>query len=340
MMKKFSERNAAKIGIVGAVALGAALAVGLNINAVHSLIFGTSYSALFAEAGGIAAGNPVLVAGHEIGSVEEVSLAGAHVEVEFTITNDEVELGKDTSAAVSVVTVLGERALTLTSRGSGELSRTEPIPVDRTTAAYTLPDVLNTLTDKAADLDVGTITRALETITKSTEGISPDLQAALDGVTRLSATINSRDKALLQLFERARSVSGTLSERAEQFQVLLADANKLLAEAQRRRAVIETLFQNVSTMANQISGLVADNREDLRPTLDRLNSVLKVLKDNEDNLKKIISGASSYVTGLGEAVGSGPFFSAFIANLVPPGNLVPPELDLSKLAGPKGQGGN
>ena len=78
-------------------------------------------------------------------------------------------------------------------------------------------------------------------------------------------------------------------------------------------------------MARQLTGLVEDNRDSLRPTLVELNRVIGVLQANKTNVSKAISGLSAYATGLGEVVASGPFFTAYVQNLAA-GNLFPPAL--------------
>jgi len=79
-------------------------------------------------------------------------------------------------------------------------------------------------------------------------------------------------------------------------------------------------------VANQLTGLVKDNETQLAPTLARLNSVLDVLQKNKDNLRDGIDGLVKFQATLGEAVSSGPFFNAYVQNLIP-GNSLKPLVD-------------
>jgi phospholipid/cholesterol/gamma-HCH transport system substrate-binding protein len=64
----------------------------------------------------------------------------------------------------------------------------------------------------------------------------------------------------------------------------------------------------------------------LKPALDKLNEVLTIVDNRRDQLKQSITGFRNYVMGLGEAVSSGPFFKAYLANLLP-GQFLQPFID-------------
>ena len=61
-----------------------------------------------------------------------------------------------------------------------------------------------------------------------------------------------------------------------------------------RRNAISRLLANVSAVAKELSGLVADNESKLAPTLDRLNSVAAMLEKNRDNIAKALPGLKKY----------------------------------------------
>jgi phospholipid/cholesterol/gamma-HCH transport system substrate-binding protein len=79
-------------------------------------------------------------------------------------------------------------------------------------------------------------------------------------------------------------------------------------------------------VSKQLSGLIADNRTQLRPALDKLNGVLTILDNRKDRIQKSIKMLNAYAMSLGESVSSGPFFNAYIANLLP-GQFIEPFID-------------
>ena len=104
----------------------------------------------------------------------------------------------------------------------------------------------------------------------------PDVKAALDGLTRLSRTIACRDAELDRLLAAANSVTRHGRRSAtRRSSTLIKDADLLLVELDARRDDIHTLFLNTSALAQQITGLVRDNRAQLKPALDQLTKVAR-----------------------------------------------------------------
>ena len=91
---------------------------------------------------------------------------------------------------------------------------------------------------------------------------------------------------------------------------------------QRRQAISE-LLANTAAVARNLTGLVKDNEAELAPTLDRLNAVTAMLEKNRDNLAKALPGLKKFEITTSESVASGPYYSAYVPNLIPPQLLQP-----------------
>ena len=332
-MIRFSERDPVRIGLVGTALLVVLTVLSVNLGNLPLVSAGTEYTAQFVEAGGLAAGDDVTVGGFKVGSVRAVELDQSQVAVRFRVTNRAVRLADLTTAEIKTATVLGTRNLRLTSRGQGELAAGAVIPASRTSAPYQLTDVLGTLTEKVHDLDTGQLATSLDTLAETLHTVAPDVPAALDGVTRLSGTLNARDAALAELLRHAEGVTGVLAQRSGQITRLVDDGSALLDEVQQRRAVVNEIFVNTSTLAHQLHGLVKDNRDELPSALGHLNSVLDLLQRDSGDLADAIQGLGPFATALGESVASGPWFNAFVPNVVA-GNLSPLIDYLPKSSGP------
>jgi phospholipid/cholesterol/gamma-HCH transport system substrate-binding protein len=135
----------------------------------------------------------------------------------------------------------------------------------------------------------------------------------------LSAVIASRDAELKEVFRRTAVVSQILAERTGKVQTLIRDGDLLAIELLRQRSAIETLFTQTSALTDQLAGLVAEGRTRLRPALLELRSTLDLVNKNRANLQLILERLGPFIRSLGEAVGSGPFFLAYIGNFTPEG---------------------
>jgi phospholipid/cholesterol/gamma-HCH transport system substrate-binding protein len=328
-IKMFRERNPLPLGLIVIVWLVASILLVLNVDAVLR-IYGSHYGAVLPEAAGLNAGDPVRVSGLHVGRVDSVELGDEGVDVEFTITDTGVELGDETTAEVSVDTVLGDKALELVSAGDGTLADGATIPVELTAVPYDVTEALTDLQTETSQIDVDQVATALEQVAVTVEGATPEIRQALRGVSRISATVNGRDEALRQLLDRADQFSAILADRSDDMTAIIGQGNLLFAELVERRDDISALLGNLSSMSQQLSGFVAENKRRLGPAVDALNKVIATLQANKDNLSKTLSGMAVYATGLGEVVSSGEFFTAYLQNLLP-GNLLTPNLDFSGL---------
>ncbi|MGW4842255.1 MCE family protein [Nocardia brasiliensis] len=301
------------IGIVGLVVAVCVALSALQFDRLPFIRGGATYTAFFGDAGGLLPGDPVQVAGVRTGRVDEVQLDGAKVLVRFTL-DESIRLGDKTSAAIKTNTVLGRKSLELTPTGAGSLRRDDTIPLDRTTSPYSLNDALGDLGRTVQGLDMDQVDKTLDTLSATFADTPAPLRAALDGVTALSRSINARDQALSDLLVRAQSVTKILADRSNQINALLLDGNNLLGELDRRRGAIGQLIVYVNEVAKQLSGLVNDNEAQLKPALDKLNSVLGLLQRNRQNLSDALDSLGPYAAALGEQVGNGPWFNAYVVN--------------------------
>jgi phospholipid/cholesterol/gamma-HCH transport system substrate-binding protein len=316
-MTPFRERNPVVIGAIGLALIAALLWASFNVDKLPFIGGGPVYSAAFSEAGGIKPGDEVAVAGVSVGKVTGVDLEGDHVRVSFEIKGGP-QLGADTGASIRVKTVLGTMYLALQPSGPGQLDAAHEIPLSRTVSAYDVVDAFSQLTTTVNQIDTTQLATALNTISGAFQNSPADVKASLQGLSRLSQTISSRDAALNQLLAHADSVSSVLSERSDQLTTLIDDGNLLLQEIEARREVIHELLVNTSSLAVQLSGLVADDRATIGPALDHLHAVLALLQQNQDNLDKGIKALAPFVRVFANNLGNGRWFDTYIQNLVLP----------------------
>ncbi|MGH3168688.1 MAG: MCE family protein [Trebonia sp.] len=321
LKRRFSEMNPVKIGIAGIAGVVAIALIALNSGTIIRDITTTGYQADFSEAGGLAAGDNVDIAGLTMGTVNSVSLQGSHVLVSFSLKHGG-HLGQDTSATIGSATVLGTKELDLSPGGPGTLPAGGTIPLSRTTSPYDLEQVLSTLTTKAGSINATQVAQAFNTIADTLKNTPPSLRQALSGVERLSETIASRDGALTQLLSNASTVTGLLAQRSQQIGLLITDGNQLLNTLYERRTEIHDLLVDVTEVVDQVKGLAVDNQNTLGPALHQLQGVLNLLNANATNITASINGLQHYSNGLGEIIGSGPWFYAYVQNIVPT-NLAP-----------------
>ncbi|ORB31748.1 MCE family protein [Mycolicibacterium parafortuitum] len=321
-MKPFAERNPFVIGVAGMALTAGVAVIALQYDKLPFVSSADEHSAYFAEAGGLRAGAPVQVAGFRVGQVSAIELDGTQVRVDFDVSDD-VRLGDLTEAHIRTKSLLGSKVLEVTPRGEGDLN--SAIPIERTRSPYQLPDALGDLSATISGLNTDTVSDALSTLAQTFQDTPPELKAAVEGVGRFSQTLGERDTQLRNLLSNASKATEVLSDRADEVAELVANSNALLRELRNQSAALEQISRNLSVFAQQLSAFIETNRAQMRPALDKLNGVLTIVDNRKDRVMLAIKYLNQYTMSLGDAVGSGPFFKAYLANL--PGQLVQPFID-------------
>lgn len=321
-MLKYRGSHLIRAGLIGFVLITLVIVVGLQPELLFSWATAVTYQALFTEAGGLVTGNDVTLSGMKVGSVQDVSLYGGKALVTFAMDGT-VQLGSETSAHIRTGSLLGKRVLTLESAGAATLHPHSVIPISRTSSPYTLTEAVSELTTNAAGTDTASLNQSLETLSQTIDQIAPQLGPAFDGLTRLSQSLNSRNRNLDDLLKSAADVSGILAQRSQQVNSLILNANALLEVLNDRREAIAELLANISAVAKQLSGLVHDNEKELTPALQKLNSVTAMLQKDRDAIAKALPGLAKFELTQGEVVSSGADYNAFVANLEMPEMLQP-----------------
>lgn len=318
------ERSPVRTGVVAVVVLALLVGLALNSGSIYRALAASHYSAVFAEAGGLRAGDEVRLGGFAVGKVTSLRLEDGRVVVEFSVEGGG-PLGEATEAVVKTATPLGTKFLSVVPAGPGRLESGARIPIERTRSPYDVQDILENLGSVTADVDLPQLAHSLDVVAETFRDTPDELGSAVAGLSRLSRTIASRDVALRELLSDADGVTGMLAERSDQLATLIGDANALLDELYRRRAAIRSLLDGITAVLTQLSGAVADNEAQIGPAMRELERVLDLLNRNNANIAAAIEGLRTYAGSLGEAVASGPWFYALVPNL-PPTNMVQQDL--------------
>ncbi|MGW0288403.1 MCE family protein [Streptomyces tuirus] len=313
--KAFRDRNPVVIGAAGLTALALLTAAAFNADSLPLIGGGETYSAAFSEAGGLKPGDEVRIAGVKVGKVEEVDLAGDHVEVTFKVKGDP-EVGSQTGASIRVKTILGAKYLALHPKGPGRLKPGSEIPLRRTVSAYDVVQAFSDLTTTTEEVDTQRLAKALDTLSTTFQDSPEEVRASIKGLSKISRTVASRDKALRGLLDHANGVTGVLSDHTEDFSALVKDGDKLFKEISKRRTAIHKLLKTSAALGIQLSGLVEDNRAEIGPALKGLNTFVRMLERNQASLDRSVALLAPYVRVFTNTLGNGRWFDAYVQNLV------------------------
>ncbi|MBO0864597.1 MAG: virulence factor Mce family protein, partial [Mycobacterium sp.] len=313
-MRVLTEFNRGRVGVMGIVVTLLAVGVGQSFTSVPMLFATPSYYAQFTDTGGISTGDKVEIAGVNVGLVRSLAIQGDKVMVGFSAPGRTI--GTQSRAAIRTDTILGRKNMQIEPRGSEPLRPNGVLPSGQTTTPYQIYDAFVDVTKAATDWDVPAVKRSLNVLSETLDQTSPHLSGALDGIKAFSDTIGRRDEQLKQLLANANKVAHVFGDRSGQINGLLVNAETLLASFRQRSQALSILLSNVSAVSTQVTGLIEEN-PNVNHVLGQLRTVSDELVKRKNELADVLVLLSRYTAALTEAVGSGPYFKAIVANLLP-----------------------
>ena len=320
-MKPFREMNKTAIGAGGLAVILLLLVASFKTDAMPFIGCGQHYKADFTEAAGLQKMDEVRVAGVKVGKVTGISLAGDHIVVTMCVKG--AHLGALTRAAIKIKTVLGRKYMALTSDGDGTLSTAQPIPLSRTSSPFDISPAFQQLASTIGGVDTAELAKSFTVLADDFRTSSGEVRASLDGLSRLSTTIASRDAKLRELLTHAQGVTAVLRSRDADLVGFLKEADLVLKEVTARRAAIHTLLTTTTTLSEQLTALVRENRSSLAPALTHLRAVSAVLRKNQENLDISIPRMAAFVRSFANNLGNGRWFDTYVWNLTNPSGFGP-----------------
>lgn len=312
-MARRDDASIRRLGAITLVCLLIVMAAAFNLQRFPGFR-GKGFHADFADASGLARGDMVQIAGVRVGNVTGIRIRADHVRVDFDV--HDASFGRDTRAAVKVLNLLGSKYLELFPEGSGSLAEGATIPRERTEAGYDIVSTLSDLTVTTEKIDTDRLAQAFTTLSGAIDSAAPEVQGAFSGIERVSKAIAARDADLQQLLAHADSVTRLLAERKTDLVVLMRQGNQVLVELRNRRDAIRALLVNAKRLSDALTAVVDDNQARIGPVLADLQTVVDVLRQREKSIGETIHNLAPYARILINVLGSGPWFDAYVPNLV------------------------
>ncbi len=225
----------------------------------------------------------------------------------------DIDLPAETTAAIKVKTMLGQKFLAVDPLGTGTLSG--PIPLARTSVPYDVNAAMSDLSTTFGEIDTAQLEQSFDALSSAFENTPDSVQKMVGGLTELSRTISTRDTELAELLEATEGVSGTLAERNDELAALFTDGSDLLAELQNRRDAVHAMWIGTRDLGVQVRGLVDDNEKTLAPALEKLDRVSAILNRNQENLDDALSKLGPYYRVMASALGNGRWIDSYLCGL-------------------------
>lgn len=294
--------NRTWLGLAGLALVAVLVAVSLGIKLLG--IGYTHYTAEFLQAATLRPGNPITIAGIEVGHVTSMRLDGDHVEAGLSVRNN-IALGKDTRAVIKVMTILGSRYLELVPDGRGSLPA-KTIGLSHTEVPYDLQSLLEDATTTFEQVDSDQFAQSLAVLGKQLGGVPPLVPQAVANLQTLSTITADRRGQLGTLLKSTQRVVNTLRRQQTNIGHLMDQGQDLLGHLVAREATFHAMFAGLTDLVDQLDKVVVNNRPLLDELFANLHQLTNMVGQHDDLLRNLLQVAPVTLRGLTNATGYGP----------------------------------
>jgi phospholipid/cholesterol/gamma-HCH transport system substrate-binding protein len=302
-VKAVTERNPK---IVGGIAIIVMLAVIAGILLLNRSLFTSGYTvtARFPQAAGIDKGTQVMVAGVNVGTVSSVKVDGNAVEAKLEVNNG-VQLPHQTTANIEVETLLGVVDVTLTPVSGWSDPLKSGAVITKTSVPTEFYQLQNTAHQLLSKTDAKALNNLVESLASITKGKQQQVADIIEGLSKLTTTVNQRSGQVSSLIDSANTLSSTLAGRDQELLSIVNNLNTVATGLSAHNQDLSNLITNVDAMASQTNSLVTNDSPQLNSLLQSLHTDLTVVGQHQEDLAEGVSYLGGALKGFASIAYSG-----------------------------------
>lgn len=328
-----------------AIGAGIVVVLGLVAFAIGGMrIFERTYplSVVVEDAAGLESGDPVRVAGVAVGSVTSVDRIpeDGTLRVGFQVDSG-TEISEASTASVRLRTLLGKKYLDIADPGTGEaLAEGGVIPVSQTTASTDVDTLLNAAEPTFERTNVESMNSLLAGVDRTLAGRGEELRDVFTELGGLASTFADREAELTRLIQSTNQLAGVVGTRDAELRTVLDGMDLVLATLAERGGNLTSLVDQVRTLSDTLSPLLATNREEFSSIFADVNQISEVLVRQKDRLDVALTQAPSLAERFYATTAEGSWVNVYIVDVVATPFLADPiDLGSSNTAEPGVSGG-
>lgn len=304
--------------------LVAVLAVGLALMGVQALQGEATYHARLRHAAGLEPGDDVRVAGLTVGKVRAVEADRDQVDVTFTLDQPPAELRVtvDSPVEVKLLSILGQRFLSLAPGAGDALDDGGTISVDHAVDTYTVERFWLESTPKVEQLDLQQIQKAVDVLATDLKVAPTQLRDALDGIAGVSTMVTDREAQLDGLLTSIRQVTQLVLDQTGQLDDVMTNGTAVLRMVHERSGTLRALLADAHRFVTGLSAVVRESAPHLAPELRNLRTTLAVLDEHRADLERTMKLAGPTMRVFTNATGDGPWLGVNAPWAIVPDDLV------------------
>ena len=304
-----------------AIGTGIVVVLGLVSFAIGGMrIFERTYplSVIVEDAAGLESGDPVRVAGVAVGSVTSIERIpeDGTLRVDFDIDSG-TEISRASTASVRLRTLLGKKYLDVSDPGTGTpLDEGGIIPLSQTVASTDVDTLLNAAEPTIEQTDVESINGVLSSIDRTLAGRGGQLRDVFVDLAALASTFADREVELVRLIQSTNQLAGVLDTRDTELRSVLDGMDLVLATLAQRGQNLTGIVDQVSTLSDTLSPLLAGNRGELGELLGQFNEVTDLLVRQQDRIDVALTQLPGLAERFYAVTSEGSWVNVYIVGVI------------------------
>lgn len=255
----------------------------------------TRFTAYFDNTNGLFVGDEIRILGVPVGEIDRIDVEPQQVRVSFWI-DDANSVPADAKAVILAPSLVTARAIQLTPAYTGGpvLEDNAAIPRERTAVPVEWDDVrvqLQRFTEMLQPTEPGGVSTLGSVVNTAADNLRGRGASIRDTLIKLSQATSALGDHSSDLFSTLRNLSLLVtalqgsSDLMEQLNRNLASVTGALTDDPDE---IGAAVRSVGDVSRDVASFVADNRESLGTTTDKLGSVSQALTDSLDDVKQLL----------------------------------------------------
>lgn len=304
-----------------AIGMAIVVVLGLVAFAIGGLrIFERNYplAVVVDDAAGLESGDPVRVAGLAVGSVTAIERIPEHgtLLVDFEVDSG-TEISEASIASVRLRTLLGKKYLDISDPGTGApLAAGDVIPVSQTGASTDVDTLLNAAEPTLEQTDVESINGVLASVDRTLAGRGEQLRDVFVDLADLTSTFADREVELSRLIESTNRLAGVVETRDTELRSVLDGMDLVLATLAQRGENLTGIVEEVSTLSNTLSPLLAGNRGELGELFGQLGQVTDLVVRQKDRVDLALTQLPGLAERFYAVTSEGSWVNVYIVGVV------------------------
>lgn len=291
-----------------------------------------TYRAEFTDASVLQNGDPVRIAGVQVGKVSAVRLHGSTAVVTFTVDAAQ-RLTTATRAQIQYENLFGQRNLTLSpgpAPSGAPLTAGATIPLARTSPALDLTALFNGFQPLFAALTPNQINDLSGNIIAAFQGQGSTIASLVAQTAQLTNNLADRQQVLDSVVGNLTTVLQTLGAHDTQVGAFIDNFAGLASTLAGERGDISNALTSSSQLVGQLSGLLGNLQPSFEATVHDLVGVTGSLATSQNALDGLITVTPKTAATLSSALDDGSFSKTYLCDVIsnpdPPLSLSPVQL--------------